>query len=238
MKASLDKIIGYDDAIIALYESKRHITEEMVKSIRLETNANTLLDGSILVKNGYDFLDKLNKVLQYGKKHTTLLRFIDLSITVFGLHRGAMDDLDSHAKRMENRIVRSSTRLADYGNEKSSYYSDKILTIDDITGLMLPNEFKLFGIDYVRATNGYIRKDLKDNKDVLRGLLPLSIPMNCIFKINLAEFAHIYKLRNKDSNAHPELKQCIEEITDQLLEKVNYSGILIDREYLLNIEGV
>ncbi len=50
-------------------------------------------------------------------------RFLDFSFTVYNLHRAGQDDLDSHAKRMENRIIRSSTRLADFAaGEMSDYY--------------------------------------------------------------------------------------------------------------------
>ena len=45
----------------------------------------------------------------------------------------------------------------------------------------------------------------------------LSIPSNFIFRINLAEWAHVYKERNKNGGANPEVKQCCEMIADQLV---------------------
>lgn len=238
MKVNLDKITGFDDAIIALYESKRSIEPNKIEYIRMLNILNTSsLDGSLIEdeKINKEFKDILLKVFKYGKEHITLLRYIDLSITVFDLHRGGMDDLDSHAKRMENRIIRSSTRLANYKNEKSNFYQNKILTLDDAIEKSLidvPN--KLFYNDnkYIKVTNGWVLEGFENEKDITRGLLPLSIPMNCIFKVNLAEFSHIFKLRNKSSTAHPEVKECIEKLTDQLLNMLNH---YIDREYLNSI---
>ena len=66
-----------------------------------------------------------------------MLRFEDISVVVEGLHRGATDDLDSHAKRMDNRIIRSSTRLADYHEgEVSEWYEDKIITWDEVLNIL------------------------------------------------------------------------------------------------------
>ncbi len=238
MQAKIEKISGLDDAIIALHQSKRTVDSDMIANIKILNHLNTVIsDGRLVQDNCIDknYKDMLLKVFKYGKNHITLLRYIDLSITIFGLHRGGMDDLDSHAKRMENRIVRSSTRLANYSNEKSDFYKDKILTLDDLIDkgiLIVPNELNIDGIEYVKVANGFVKKGLENNRDITRGLLPLSIPMSCIFKVNLTEFAHIYKLRNKETNAHSEVKECVEEITNQLVEMLNN---YIDREYLENI---
>jgi thymidylate synthase ThyX len=164
--------------------------------------------------------DWLNKLFKWGRMHTTMLRFIDVSFTVEGLHRGAQDDFDSHAKRLDNRIVRSSTRLADFGSsEKSDYYSEKILTLDEALSelnISVPGILTHNGRTYIRTTNGYIDSDYVNNKDVKRGLYMLSIPSNFIFKCNLTELAHIIKERDCNSNAAPELKEMIEDICEQL----------------------
>jgi thymidylate synthase ThyX len=164
--------------------------------------------------------DWLNKLFKWGRMHTTMLRFIDVSFTVEGLHRGAQDDFDSHAKRLDNRIVRSSTRLADFGSsEKSDYYSEKILTLDEALSelnISVPGILTHNGRTYIRTTNGYIDSDYVNNKDVKRGLYTLSIPSNFIFKCNLTELAHIIKERDCNSNAAPELKEMIEDICEQL----------------------
>ena len=44
----------------------------------------------------------------------------------------------------------------------------------------------------------------------------LSIPSNFIFKINLTEWAHVYKERNEKGTANPEVKLCCEGIADQI----------------------
>ncbi len=149
-----------------------------------------------------------------------MLRFIDLSFTVYGLHRGGQDDLDSHAMRMNNRIIRSSTRLADFSRgEVSSFYEDKIIPTDVALahlGISTPDEIEYNGVTYVRAVNGYIVKGMENNNDAKRGLYMLSIPSNFIFKIQLTEFAHVYKERNNDGTANPEVKEAVESMAAQL----------------------
>ncbi len=44
----------------------------------------------------------------------------------------------------------------------------------------------------------------------------LSIPSNFIFKIDLTEWAHVYKERGAHGRANPEVKQCCESIADQI----------------------
>ena len=39
----------------------------------------------------------------------------------------------------------------------------------------------------------------------------LSIPCNFIFRINLTEFAHVYKERGEHGTANPEVKECAEQ---------------------------
>ena len=70
-------------------------------------------------------------LLRMGRRHITVLRFIDISIMTEGIHRGGQDDIDSHVKRFENKVIRSSTRLAEFNNEKSDYYEGKIMTTDE-----------------------------------------------------------------------------------------------------------
>lgn len=38
--------------------------------------------------------------------HHTLMKYIDIAFFTDGLHRGAQDDLDSHAIAFNNRITR------------------------------------------------------------------------------------------------------------------------------------
>lgn len=228
MKVYLNKITGIDDAIVSMYFSKRSWNRGMETHIREVTKAILNSDGVYFpwprdkTKEFDEWMDKLIKI---GTKHITLLRFIDFSFTVEGIHRAGQDDWDAHAKRFDNRIIRASTRLATFeGDEMSDWYKGKIMTMDQVLRSIdaeVPEKITdENGTLFVRATNGYIREDLKDDKDAKRGLYMECIPSNFIFKVNLTEWAHVYKMRNKSTNANPEVKQLCENIAD-LLEDAN-----------------
>lgn len=230
MKAYVNKITGIDDAITSMFFSKRTWTREKEEEIR-ETCRNVLLDdGGIrpmsCIANSEDakkFRSWLNTLVKFGAKHITMLRFIDVSVTVEGMHRGGQDDWDAHAMRYNNRIIRNSTRIkgSEFGYEISDFYKDKILPTDlalESLGVNLPDEITHNGETYVKRTNGYIRKGFEDNNDVKRGLYMLSIPSDFIFKVNLTEWAHVYKERNANGTANPEVKELCESIATQLEE--------------------
>lgn len=223
MKVYLNEINGLWAAIDAMYFSKRTWTREQEKHLK-ELYAEHFNRWGMKIKEpNAEMQDLLDKVFKWAKSHITLNKFLDFSFTVEGLHRGAQDDFDSHAKRLDNRIIRSSTRLANYGNEKSEWYQGKILTMDEamsMYGVAMPEEICVEGIKYVRAINGYIREDLKNSKDVKRGLYMLSIPSDFIFKCNCTEFAHIVNERDADSHAHPELRLMIEQAKALLVEQI------------------
>ena len=150
-----------------------------------------------------------------------MLRFVDISVTVEGLHRAGQDDWDSHAARFNNRIIRSSTRLASFGYEMSEWYEGKIIPTDaalDFLGIEAPEVIEKDGERYVKGINGYIKEEFQNNPDVKRGLYMLSIPSNFIFKVNLTEWAHVFKERNSKGSANPEVKICCEAIADQISE--------------------
>ena len=245
MKIYLNRIDGWDDAIISMFLSKRTLTRELECEIRKEVNHCT--NNTSFVNNkpigAIDFrTEKLNEWLKaffkWCPKHITMGRFLDFSFTVYGLHRAGQDDLDSHAKRMENRIIRSSTRLADFSQgEQSEFYEGKIIPTDvalAVLGIAVPDELEYNGQTYVKGVNGYILKGMEDNRDVKRGLYMLSIPSNFIFKINLTEYAHVFKERNQNGTANQEVKDCIESGTDQLVEA---SMGFIDRPLLMAIKN-
>lgn len=243
MEVYLNRIDGWDDAIISMFLSKRTLTRELECEIRNEVAACTShsFNGETvgaLINPTEKLSIWLQKLFKWAPIHITMGRFLDFSFTVYGLHRAGQDDLDSHAKRMENRIIRSSTRLADYSHEEmSDYYKGKIIPTDvalAALGIVTPEEIEYEGNTYVKGVNGYILKGMENNKDVKRGLYMLSIPSNFIFKCNLTEFAHIYKERNKNGSANPEVKDCIEEATDKL-ELASQS--LINRSLLLAIKN-
>lgn len=223
MNVYLNSITGIADAIVAMYMSKRTWTRELEEDIRSTCakvfNVNGQWRDVFLRDDEIKICDWLSKLTRWGIKHPTLLRFIDVSVTVEGLHRAGQDDWDSHAKRFDNRIVRSSTRLATFNYEMSDYYKNKIIPTDlalQRLEINIPEQITIGGVHYVKTINGYIRSDLQDDKDVKRGLYMLSIPSNFIFKINITEYAHVYKERNIFGTANPEVKECCEKITDEI----------------------
>ena len=245
MQVYLNRIDGWDDAILTMFYSKRTITREFENEVRnavFESTMQSPYYGTVgtLVDSKYwdkvkEWLTKLFKWLPY---HTTMGRFIDLSFTVYGMHRAGQDDWDAHAQRYNNRIIRSSTRLADFkSSEVSEYYADKILPTDvalAALGITAPDEVVFGGKTYVRAVNGYILKGMENNKDVKRGLYMLSIPSDFIFKVNLTEFAHVYKERRKEGTANPEVKTACEFMAEEL----EYASKgFITRELLMSIKN-
>ena len=237
MRVILNSITGFEDAIMSMYFSKRTWNEDYDREVKEVCRAVLNSDGSFNQNCSEMELHQFNMVwsqaLRIAKRHITLGRYIDFSFTVIGLHRGALDDLDAHAMRFSNRIIRSSTRLAKYEDgEKSDFYKGKILTTDEALKLCeldstVPLTVCIDGVTYVKAVNGYIREDLANNKDALRGLYMLSIPSNCLFRCNMTDFVHVYNERNKDSGANPELKECIEKCMDLITERQP----LITRDY-------
>lgn len=226
MNVYLNSIEGIPDAMVSLLMSKRSWTREKEVDIRKLCHSVLDYDGSIRAITGREsyllFEEKMQKLVKYGTHHISLLRFIDMSFTVEGIHRAGQDDWDAHAHRFNNRIVRASTRLATFGgDEMSDFYKDKIIPLDVLLSYLdieIPEETTVDGKEYVRSTNGYILKEFKDDKDVKRGLYMECIPSNFIFKVNMTEWGHVYKLRNKDSHANPEVKLLCETIADLLYE--------------------
>ena len=249
MEVYLNRIDGWDDAILSMFYSKRTVTRELEQEIRRKVFKATFHDPDYFpigaLRRGIAFdhehlevEDWLNKLFKWCPMHITMGRFLDFSFTVYGLHRAGQDDWDSHAKRFDNRIIRSSTRLADFSNgEMSDYYKDKIIPTDqalDILEIKVPGEIEFNGQTYVKSVNGYILKGMEDKKDVKRGLYMLSIPSNFIFKCNLTEFAHLYKERRQEGTANPEVKECCEKCVNWL---ETASQGYINRELLMKIKN-
>lgn len=229
MKVTIRKISGIDDAINTMFISKRTWTPELEQNIydvcSRVLDRNGFIAEDVCEDDYMQFSKWMDTLTKFGKKHITMLRYIDFSCTVQDLHRAGQDDWDAHAKRYDNRIIRSSTRLADFGYEMSDFYKGKIIPTDSalaILGIELPEKIDVMGYQYVKTINGYIREDLKDNKDVKRGLYMLSIPSTFAFKCNITEFAHVYKERGAHGTANPEVKQCAEQIVDILESKCKW----------------
>ena len=225
MKVRVMSISGYVDACMALKMSKRSLTQEYEDSLREAVDCLIMSNGAFITDIPTEYKDmfnllvtELDKVAKWGSGygvdsyidagHETLLKFIDLSVHVCGLHRGAMDDFRTHAYRMENRFVSSSTRHINAVDmdEMSDWYKDKIL-------YSIP-EKQLEG--YVATPFGYVREGYENDPDVLRGLYPLAIPTEFIFKVNLQQMRHIYMRRNTLTHASPELGIMVEDIADQV----------------------
>lgn len=238
MNVYLNSIQGIPDALTSLLMSKRSWTREKESQIRYlcsqVLNSDGFIRDDIADKYAHDtqyqevvdeWRKKMEALCKWGTTHITLLKFIDLSFTVEGLHRAGQDDWDSHAKRFDNRIIRSSTRLATFDAEMSDFYKGKIIPTDEMLSRLnidLPEKVPADDYTYVKTINGYIREDLKDDKDVRRGLYMLSIPSNFIYKVNLTEFSHVYKERNKDGGANPEVKELCERSCDLLQGAIPY----------------
>lgn len=241
MNVTVNSITGFEDAFVAMYMSKRTWTQELDREIRSICNA--VLDRNGRIINGCDAesLEKFNKwlemLLRMGRKHITVLRYIDISIMTEGIHRAGQDDIDAHARRFDNRIIRSSTRLAEFSDgEMSDYYKGKIISTDEALKILdvdIPETFEYMGRTYYKSPNGYIKEEYKDNKDVKRGLYMLSIPSNFISKINLCEYGHVFKERNKDGGANPEVKEWAEKGMNQITDMHHQ----ITRDYVLSIEN-
>ena len=171
MEVRLNNLRGLEDAMVSLFQSKGTYTKEFDKAIRESVLNRTGYNGFIepsygdeipftnpINKKEYTFDTLYNMVLNIGVKHTTILRYIDFSFNVIGLHRGAQDDLDAHAHRFNNRIIRSSTRLSSFDEyNKSEYYKDKILTVDDVVKQLaydMPEEIEFNGVIFVKCVNG------------------------------------------------------------------------------------
>ena len=221
MNVYLNEITGVADALVSMYMSKRTWTPDMDEKIRdmwKVYTAGYFIPGLSEITVEIDKL--IDTFCKYAWKHTTMLDFITISVTVEGLHRAGQDDWDAHACRYNNRIIRSSTRLADFDeDEMSDFYNGKILTTEmalSLLGVNLPESIEFVGETFVKTEGGYIREDVKDDRDVKRGLYRLCIPSNFIFKCNMAQWAHVYRMRNANGTANPEVKQVAEAIQDAI----------------------
>lgn len=236
MNVYLNEISGLWNAIDTMYFSKRSWTRE--RELHIMELCDQCYDkhGLLVSEIPDELMDLMNKLFKWAPKHITMGRFLDFSFTIEGLHRGAQDDLDAHAMRMNNRIIRSSTRLASFGSEKSSWYQGKILTTEEALeaiGQNIPDIVRVNGVDYLRSTGGYVAVEHVDSQDVKRGLYPLSIPSNCTFRVDCTQFAHIVKERDANSHAHPELRDCIE----LAMAKVQQNIPQLTREFYYSVKN-
>ena len=242
MKVYLNEITGMDDALVSMYMSKRTWTPELDERIRDDWwrcyYGGEQDNEEEWQKSLKETETRIKAFLKYAWIHTTMLDFVTISATVEGIHRAGQDDWDAHACRFNNRIIRASTRLADFKEgEMSDFYKGKIIPTDVavkelFSNHSLPEEMWVDGQKYVKSVNGYIREDFKDNRDVKRGLYMESIPSNFIFKVNMAQWAHVYRLRNENGTANPEVKQLAEMLQDEIEKQMPW----FNREFLAKVQ--
>lgn len=241
MLVKVTSITGFYEAFVSMFMSKRTWTHELDEKIKTVCDNVITKKGSInyyaTSEDKEQFSKWLNMLLRMGKRHITVLRFIDITIMTEGIHRAGQDDIDAHAMRFNNRIIRSSTRLATFTDgEKSEYYKDCIITDGEACKLLdisLPNEITVDKKTYVKSTNGYVLKEYENDKDIKRGLYMLSIPSNFISKINLCEWAHVFKERNENGSANPEVKEWAEDV----MRQITLFHEQITRDYILSVQN-
>ena len=238
MKVYLNEITGMADAMVSMYMSKRTWTPELDEEIREEWSDfyHGSPDEEAYFKARNATKIRVDSFLKYAWMHTTMLDFVTISATVEGIHRAGQDDWDAHACRFNNRIIRASTRLADFEEgEMSDFYKGKIIPTDialrNVFTIHLPNEIEMDGQEYIKVPNGYVLKGMEYDRDVKRGLYMESIPSNFIFKCNMAQWAHVYRLRNKNGTANPEVKQLAEMLQDEIEKQMPW----FDREFLAKV---
>ena len=92
MNVTVNSITGFEDAFTAMYMSKRTWTPELDKEIRSTCDVVLDRNGRIIKDCDAESLNKFNKwlemLLRMGRKHITVLRYIDISIMTEGIHRG------------------------------------------------------------------------------------------------------------------------------------------------------
>lgn len=257
MKAQVVEISGYIPAFISLYMTNKKADDERLDDI-IRTVSNCVnsqgfvtCDGTILMSKQEEyakFFEYLTKVLKYGIKndfgkegHGSLLDFIKISIVMNDLHRGAMDDYDAHAKRLD--IIRSSTRA----NNKSSaanamlsdWYKDKIMTFEHALAFIgepehtFPDEITdPDGNTWVKTHWGYVLKRYSNNNDVLRGLVPLGLACDSISTVSYRNLRHIYSLRRRGTHASPELQEAMEQVRKDLMQKCWPLGDLLGKVWV------
>lgn len=264
MECKLVEVRGLSTAIAALKVSKRHYNLEdhleLIDTERIVTDARGFIqsfpDDEAKQKLRTHFLSNLDKVAKWGAGvdiddyldagHDTLLRYIDLTFVTVGLHRGAQDDLDAHAKRFDSRIVRSSTRGTAnfYNNELSEWYQGKVKTVHDAlrdNNITIPSHYTdANGESWDYRNCGYVNSKFSDTEninDYSRGCYPLGIPSDAIWKINLYDLRHVYKRRNKYTKASPELKLAMETLADQVETAIPCNlGKLVRYDYAYDLE--
>ena len=95
MNVTVNSITGFEDAFVAMYMSKRSWTPELDSKIRRVCNGVRDNHGKIKGLNNEENIEDFNRwldmLLRMGRKHITVLRYIDISIMTEGIHRAGQD---------------------------------------------------------------------------------------------------------------------------------------------------
>jgi hypothetical protein len=216
MKSQVIEISGYRGAFTALYMTKKNCTPERLADIEeallAVDNRGFLIEDSPYKEK---FFGYMNSIIKYGirEEHETLLDYIDITTITFGLHRGAQDDWDAHAKRMV--IIRTSSRYGEFEKsaEISDWYKGKIIPfyeMERVDGIKLPDIILVDNYTYRKLAWGYVREDLVSDGDVRRGLVDLAVASDNTTKMSYRNWRHVYNLRRAGTHASPELQEKVE----------------------------
>lgn len=93
------------------------------------------------------------------------------------------------------------------------------------------NNFRLTPFGYIIETHAKVPAKNGLAKDVQRGLMPLGMPSNAIWKTDIFNLRYIYKMRSKLTKANPELKEGMEQIADQIENHIPVFGEYFRKEY-------
>ena len=95
MNVTVNSITGFEDAFVDMYMSKRSWTPELDSKIRRVCNGVLDNHGKIKGLNNEENIEDFNRwlemLLRMGRKHITVLRYIDISIMTEGIHRAGQD---------------------------------------------------------------------------------------------------------------------------------------------------
>jgi hypothetical protein len=231
MNIEIVEITGYVPAIASMYITNKNLDIGRLNDIKDVVSAATDRWGKV-INSSPEFRGYMDKLSKYGIKHEheTILDFIKISVFMEELHRGAQDNYDAHAKRMD--IIRSSTRAnkkSTTNPEISDWYKDKIKFASNLKRFE-DNE----GVMWEPTPFGYVRSDLIKDNDTLRGLVPLSLASDNISTMSYRNWRHVYHLRRANTHAAPELQEAVELVRSNIT-KWNYTlGIYLGKVWCAN----
>lgn len=240
MGAQVLEITGYVPAFLSLYMTGKNVDgarlEDVLSTVEKATNRWGFLNEDAPEEIKQKFMRYMDLLIKYGikKEHETLLDYIKIVVFMQDLHRGAQDDYDAHAKRMT--IIRSSTRANKKSSDKpsiSEWYKGRILPFFEVNGL--PDKITKDGVDYVRSSWGYVREDLINDPDVLRGNVALSVACDNVSEMSYRNWRHVYHLRRRGNGAAPELSNFVEEVRSDLTAKMPPLGDLLGKVFARSI---